>query len=702
MRKTIGILAHVDAGKTTFSEQLLYHTGSIRNLGRVDEKTSTLDHNEIEQNRGITIFSGQGNFTYHGDTYYLIDTPGHTDFAAETERAISILDYAIVLISGSSGVQAHTVNLFHLLKLYQIPAFFFINKMDMEGIDLDAVFQEIQNKLTKDALNITSIPVYSPAVAEFIADREDAFMETYLNEVVTDEIQKRALTALIKSQHCYPVLCGSALKNKGVDQFLNVFSSYTETDYEATENIITENKIIEDDASKDDSMEVVTTEYDTSKNTIMSADSLKDSTMKYDTKNELFIGKVYKITHEENGNRITYLKALKGKLEIKTEFTFDQGGEHITEKINEIRIYNGKKFEVTNTIVAGDVCAVTGLKSAQCGSLLKSGKVNYKEKVNFHLSSGLQSKVHILDDTDLSTCMAKLRILEAEDPMLTVTYQKETEEILLHIMGKIQLEVLTSTLFSRFGIRVEFEKPQIQYKETIGESVVGYGHFEPLRHYAEVQIRIEPNQRGMGITFASECPVDILAANYQSLIETHIFEKVHKGILTGYPLTDVHIVLQSGRAHIKHTEGGDFREATYRAVRQGLEKIPSIVLEPYYQFDIYMDESHIGRVLSDIQKMRGEFEAPEQMGQSVHIHGRGPIETFMEYPLELTSFTRGTGSISLVFDGYDICQNQEEVVERIGYQKDKDTENTSRSVFCAKGTSFTVSWDEAEDYMHTK
>lgn len=652
MKKTIGILAHVDAGKTTFSEQLLYHTGSIRNLGRVDNKTSFFDTDTIEQNRGITIFADQGVFTYKGDTYYLIDTPGHVDFSGETERVISSLDYAILLISGSSGVQAHTTTLFRLLKAYKIPAFFFINKCDVEGFSLENILWDIQDKLTKDCLHLYSLDLDQMAIAEFVAERDETFMVSYLDNNYTKSALQKTLIELVKRQECFPVICGSALKNIGIDLFMELFSSLSHTDYE---------------------------------------DQIENP----------FSGRIFKIRHDDSGNRLTFVKAYSGKLQVKAEFIFERDGETYKEKVNEIRIYNGSKFERSNIITAGDIFAVAGLKTPTCGSILETGNVwsNINEK--YYLTSALQSRIKILDSTDPTKCLEKIRLLEAEDPMLSVSLQEENKDILVQVMGKIQLEVLEETIHKRFGILVSFEKPQVQYKETIKSAVIGYGHFEPLRHYAEVQLRLEPNSRGMGLTFTSECHVDNLALNYQHLIKTHIFEKEHKGILTGSSITDINIVLQDGRAHIKHTEGGDFREATYRAIRQGLEKAQSVVLEPFYQFDIYAEESYLGRIMSDIQKMGGTFDAPVQKDNMVNIHGRGPVETFVDYSVTLISFTKGKGSISFMFDGYDICENEKEVIEQIGYEKEKDTMNTSWSVFCAKGTSFTVPWYEAENYMHT-
>lgn len=653
MKKTIGIFAHVDAGKTTFTEQLLYNTGSIRNLGRVDHKTSSMDTNEIEQNRGITIFADQGIFQYNNDTYYIIDTPGHMDFSAETERSMSALDYAILIISGSSGVQAHTATLFKLLSSYNIPVFIFINKCDIDSFNLQVIMDDIKNKLTDDILYLNSVgDIFHQNTAEFAADRDEAFLESYLQDDYSAEELLETVIKIIKTRLCFPLMTGSALKGIGIQKFLEVFSSLSKTEYEEKED-------------------------------------------------NYFIGKVYKIRHDEKGMRLTFIKALSGKLRIKDEFTFIKGEASISEKVNEIRVYNGKKFENKNEILAGDVFAVVGLKAPVCGTVIATGETTIDEINNFHLNAALKSKVNILDNTDVTILMEKLHILESEDPMLSVAFIKETENILISVMGKIQLEILEQLIKSRFGISVNFEKPQVEYKETIKSAVTGYGHFEPLRHYAEVKLTLEPTSRGSGLTYESQCHVDNLILNYQNTIENHVFEKVHKGILTGSPITDIKVVLRDGRAHIKHTVGGDFREATYRAIRQGLEKAESILLEPFYSFEIYAEETYMGRIMSDIQKLRGICEAPVLNCGNVYIKGRGPVESFMDYSVELISFTKGTGSISLIYDGYDVCENANDVILRIGYDKERDVENTSTSVFCAKGTSFTVPWYEAEKYMHT-
>lgn len=653
MKKTIGIFAHVDAGKTTFTEQLLYYTGSIRNLGRVDHKTSSMDTNEIEQNRGITIFADQGIFQYNNDTYYIIDTPGHMDFSAETERTMSALDYAILIISGSSGVQAHTTTLFKLLNSYNIPTFIFINKTDIDSFNLQVIIDDIKNKLTGDILYLNSADdIINQYTAEFVADRDETFLESYIQEDYSSKDLEKVVINTIKKRLCFPLMIGSALKGVGINNFIEVFSKLSKTEYQEKED-------------------------------------------------NHFVGKVYKIRHDDKGMRLTFIKALSGKLRIKDEFTFIKGDITSSEKVNEIRVYNGKKFENKSEILAGDVFAVIGLKSPICGTVILSGETIIEEIRNFYLTAALKSKVNILDKTEVTILMERLRILESEDPMLAVAFIKETDDILISVMGKIQLEILEQVIKSRFGISVNFEKPQVEYKETIKSKVTGYGHFEPLRHYAEVQLRLEPTYRGSGITFESQCHVDNLILNYQNTIENHVFEKVHKGILTGSPITDIRIILKDGRSHIKHTVGGDFREATYRAIRQGLEKAESILLEPFYSFEIYAEETYMGKIMSDIQKLRGTCEPPVLNCGNVYIKGRGPVESFMDYSVDLISFTKGNGSISLMYDGYDVCENANDVISSIGYNKERDVENTSTSVFCAKGTSFTVPWHEAENYMHT-
>lgn len=654
MKKTIGVFAHVDAGKTTFSERILFKTGAINTFGRVDQQSSFLDTNAVEQSRGITVWSDQAVFEWKGDTYYLIDTPGHVDFSAEAERTIGALDYGILLISGSSGVQAHTTALFRLLQAKGIPVFFFINKTDLDSFRLQPILDEIRSRLTEDAVYLKGVGDISQVtehLAEFAAERDNAFLEAYLADRVTRDYLLATLVRLVKERKCFPILSGSALKDIAIDSFLDVFGVLTPTNYDVAEK-------------------------------------------------DIFQARVYKVRHDENGNRVTFLKIQRGVLQVRDEFVVASSEDSVAEKVNEIRLYRGNRYETRKVATAGDAIAVTGLTTPMCGSVLEDGVILKSDRNEYTFVPSLQAQVVVQDDL-LIQCLEKLRVLEDEDPMLSVTFRPESRDILVSVMGSIQLEVLEQVMASRFGLSVAFGKPQVQYRETIAAPVVGYGHFEPLRHYAEVQLRLEPNPRGKGITFASECHVDRLPLSFQRLIETHVFEKEHRGVLTGFPITDVHIVLQDGLAHEKHTSGGDFREATYRAIRQGLEKAESILLEPFYQFEICVESEYLGRVLADIQRLHGTFEPPRQNGSSACITGRGPAATFMDYSVALASFTKGTGSVAFLPDGYDLCHNPAEVVRRIGYDKLRDMENLSSSVFCSNGTSFVVPWDEAEKYMHT-
>lgn len=662
MKKTIGILAHVDGGKTTFSEQLLYHTGVVRNPGRVDNRNTVLDSNEIEKSRGITIFADQSPFFYGENTYYLMDTPGHVDFSAETERAVMALDYAVLLIDASSGVSAHTITLFHLLKNYGKPVFFFFNKMDMEYAGLETAMASVKEKLAEDLILIgeaeldfletnmehpSDILEYdeSNRLLEFTAERDEGFLDAYMDGSAKGSLFVETLQKLIGSRQAFVCMAGSALKDLGVKEFLKVFDWLTVTDYD---------------------------------------------------EEKPFSGMVYKVRHDDGNNRITFIKALSGKLQVKEELAFaGQDGEKVLQKVNEIRSYTGERYSVRKEAVAGDLFAVTGLTLTGCGDYIgQTGKT-----AEFIMVPSLKAKAVAVDQTDSHTLLQKMKLLEAEDPQLSVKVE-ENGDICVNVMGKIQLEVLKQLIQQRFGIQIDFLPPQVMYQETIGSPVMGYGHYEPLRHYAEVNLKMEPGKRGSGITFESQCHVDTLAVNYQRLVRTHVFERTHKGILTGSPLTDVKITLVAGRAHIKHTEGGDFRESVYRGIRQGLEKAENVLLEPWYRFEIIADGEYAGRIMSDIQKRSGTFEMPEHTSSSVRICGRGPVSEFMDYSAELASFTKGGGSVSFLSDGYDICHNPEEVIKEIGYEKGADKENTSCSVFCSHGAGFTVNWDEAEQYMH--
>lgn len=645
MKKTIGILAHVDAGKTTFSEQILYHTKSIRNRGRVDHKNSFLDTHDIEKERGITVFSEQATFQIGSSTYYLIDTPGHIDFSTEMERALSILDYAILLISGVEGIQGHTETIWNLLRKYNIPTFIFINKMDRTGADLERTLEEINENLTKDICHIDSIHGMSEELIEFISERNEDLLERYFNGTYEETIWITELKKLIKENKVFPCLSGSALQDEGIDNFLNIFNELTYTNYD------------EDDE---------------------------------------FSGRVHKIRYDNNGTRITFIKAISGSLKVRDEVTYETLDEEIAEKVSSIRFYNGSKFTTVEKISAGDIFAVTGITKAMPGE----GIGKNRENIKFNMIPTLMSKVIFDKSYTVKEVLGYFRILESEDPALNIIWNETHQEIQVSIMGKIQLEVLKEVALNRFNLKIEFGPCEIMYKETIDSKTYGYGHFEPLKHYAEVHLKMEPNKRGEGITFENKCHADDLTTGNQNLIKTHIFERNHHGLLTGSPITDMKITLLTGRAHNKHTEGGDFREATFRSIRQGLEKANNILLEPFYKFKIDVELDYMGKVISDIQRLNGSFDPPETKINKVSITGRGPVATFMDYSSEILTFTKGKGSVSLIFDGYDVCHNTEEVIEKIGYDKNADIEYSSSSIFCSKGQGFVVHWDKVEEYIH--
>ena len=641
MKKTIGVLAHVDAGKTTFSEQILYHTNAIRSRGRVDHKNSFLDSHDIEKERGITVFSDQAVFEIEKSKYYLVDTPGHIDFSCEMERSISIMDYAIIVISAVEGVQSHTETVWRLLKKYNVPTFFFINKLDRTGANLDNAINEIKTDLTKDVCYIENIRDIKDDVIEFIAERDEELLEKYFNGEYNNDLWINKLRILIKQMNIFPCFSGSALQDQGITEFLDSLEELTVTNY---------------------------------------------------NENDEFSGVVYKIRHDDNGTRITFIKALSGILKVRDEINSSSS----KEKISTIRVYNGSKFSTVDKVEAGDIFAVTGIASLSVGD----GVGALKEKLKFNMIPTLMSSVIFDKSCNVKEVLGYFRILEAEDPALNVIWNETLQEIHVHIMGKIQLEVLKEVILERFNFNVDFGPCEIIYKETINNIVNGYGHFEPLKHYAEVHLKLESLPRGSGIVFENKCHSDNLTTGHQNLIKTHLFERKHKGILTGSEITDIKFTLLTGRAHNKHTEGGDFREATFRALRQGLEKADNILLEPFYKFSIDVELEYMGRVLSDIQRLCGNFNPPETSLNKVKIIGRGPVATFMNYSMELVAFTKGRGNINLIFDGYDVCHNREEVLKKRAYNKNADIEYSSNSVFCSKGQGFIVPWNEVEKYMH--
>lgn len=647
----IGIVAHVDAGKTTLSESMLYHAGAIRKLGRVDHKDAFLDTDQMERERGITIFSKQAVFRWKDRTITLLDTPGHVDFSAEMERVLQVLDCAVLVVSGADGVQGHTQTLWKLLKRYQIPTFLFVNKMDQEGTDGEKLLKELRKRFGENVVPFVDIMTESDCpggkvylhtkegaveeVLEELAVCEDDMMEEYLEEgrISLDKVQKA-----VADRQVFPCYFGSALHSQGVEELLDGLDLY-----------------------------------------------IKDKTYPAE-----FGAKVYKITRDNQGNRLTYLKVTGGRLKVKDVV------EGLNEKINQIRIYSGEKFEAVQEVEAGRVCAVTGLENTRPGQ-----GIGAEEESDLPvLEPVLTYQILLPDDCDVHKMLLNLKILEEEEPELHIVWEEQTSEIHVQLMGDVQIEILQRMIKERFGVLVEFGEGSIVYKETITAPVEGVGHFEPLRHYAEVHLRLEPGERGSGMQFAAECSEDILDRNWQRLVLTHLEEKEHKGVLTGSPITDMKITLTSGRAHQKHTEGGDFRQATYRAVRQGLKKADSILLEPYYEFRMELPSENVGRAMTDIQNMSGKFGTSMIEEETTVLTGSAPVSLMRGYQKEFTAYTGGRGRMAVSLKGYDICHNQEEVLAESTYDSEADLANPTGSVFCAHGAGFVVDWDEVEEYMH--
>ena len=654
----IGILAHVDAGKTTLSEELLYLCGEIRKIGRVDHGDAFLDTYELEKERGITIFSKQALLKTENMEVTLLDTPGHVDFSAEMERTLQVLDYAILVINGMDGVQSHTMTLWRLLERYQIPTFLFVNKMDQQGTDHDALLNDLKQHLHENCVDFgrtqdTDYGMYelTPEQLENIAVCEEDLLETYLE---TDIVEDRDIVRLIVQRKIFPCYFGSALKEKGVKDFWNGVQKYTAEPKRPTE----------------------------------------------------FGAKVFKIARDEQGNRLTYMKITGGSLKVKTLLSSNSNGQSLPgrkaeeaaweEKADQIRLYSGAKYELTSEAEAGTVCAVTGLTRTYPGE----GLGIEQESELPVLEPVLNYQIILPDDCDPHQMLQKLRQLEEEEPQLHILWDSQLAEIHAQLMGEVQIEILKKMIWDRFHVAVEFGAGSIVYKETVAEPVEGVGHFEPLRHYAEVHLLIEPGEPGSGCQFFTACSEDVLARNWQRLILTHLEEKEHIGVLTGSPLTDVQITILTGRAHAKHTEGGDFRQATYRAVRQGLRKARNILLEPYYEFRLEVPAEMIGRAMADVQKMQGTFDAPEVEGETAILKGTAAVAQMRDYQKEVVSYTHGTGKLFCSLKGYAPCKNQDEVVQNIGYDPEADLENPTGSVFCAHGAGFVVPWDQVEAYMH--
>ena len=650
----IGILAHVDAGKTTLSESILYLCGNIRKLGRVDHGDAFLDTYELEKNRGITIFSKQAVFDLGNTKVTLLDTPGHVDFSAEMERTLQVLDYAILVINGADGVQGHTRTLWNLLKRYQIPTFLFINKMDQAGTDKEKVLKELKQRLSENCVEFGKAP--DDIFWENVAVCDEAALEEYLEN---GQLEDRTVIRNITERKIFPCYFGSALKVQGVQEFLDGLERYAKAE-----------------------------EY---------GRDLASAQKTMCKNGEKFGAKVYKISRDGQGNRLTHMKITSGNMKVKDILS---GGETATEpweeKINQIRIYSGEKYEMVQEAQAGMVCAVTGLSYTYPGE----GLGIEKESEAPVLEPVLNYQIQLPEGCDTHTMLRNLRQLEEEDPMLRIVWNEELGEIHAQLMGEVQTEILHDLIKERFGIDVTFGTGNIVYKETIGTTVEGVGHFEPLRHYAEVHLILEPGERGSGLVLDSDCSEDVLDKNWQRLILTHLAEKTHRGVLTGAAITDMKITLAAGRAHLKHTEGGDFRQATYRAVRQGLMQAENILLEPYYEFRLEVPAEMVGRALTDVQRLSGEFNPPETEGEMAVVTGNAPVSTMRDYQMEVTGYTKGRGRLTCIFKGYEPCHNAEEIIEASGYDAERDLDNPTGSVFCAHGAGFNVPWDQVPGYMH--
>ena len=634
----VGILAHVDSGKTTLSEAMLYRSGTIRKLGRVDHKDAFLDTDALEKARGITIFSKQALLTAGDTDITLLDTPGHVDFSTETERTLQVLDYAVLVVSGTDGVQSHTETLWRLLRRYHVPTFVFVNKMDLPGMERQELLAQLNRRLGEGFVDFGAEQ----------ADRDEALAlcdENLMDRMLdAGQLQDADLIPAIARRHVFPCWFGAALKLEGVDALLDGLDRYTRP-----------------------------------------APAL-----------EAFGAKVFKVSQDEQGARLTWLRVTGGELKVKAQLTGEADGEPWAEKANQLRLYSGAKYTLTEAIGPGQVCAVTGLTKARPGEGLGAERDSDLPV----LEPVLSYQVLLPEGADVHAALGKLHRLEEEEPQLHVVWNETLGEIHVQLMGEIQLEVLRSLLAERFGLEVEFGPGGILYKETITEPMEGVGHYEPLRHYAEVHLKLEPLPRGSGMQFAADCREEVLDKNWQRLVLTHLEEKQHLGVLTGSPLTDVKITLIAGRAHLKHTEGGDFRQATYRAVRQGLMLAKSQLLEPWYAFRLEVPAENIGRAMSDIQRMEGTFDPPESGEETAVLTGFAPVSTMRSYPMEVVSYTRGRGHLSLTLDGYRPCHNAQEVIAAIGYEPEHDLDNPADSVFCAHGAGFVVPWDQVRSHMH--
>ena len=632
MNKTVGILAHVDAGKTTLSEQILYRSGVLREAGRVDTGSAHLDFDTLERRRGITIYSGVASFRSGEHTYYLIDTPGHVDFSAEMERTLSVLDFAVLVVSCVEGVQAHTEVIWKLLETYRVPTLFFLNKTDRVGADVDRTLSQIRAHLTGDAVLLDEGML---SEAEELASRDESLLEFYLSEGFDETRFRKTVSDMTERRRLFPCFSGAALQGEGVLRLIDAFDRFTDTRYSA----------------------------------------------------EAPLSAVcWKVSHDKSGGKVCFVKLTGGVLHVKDVIKED--------KIHEIRLYNGQKYIQCAAAEAGQICALTGV-DLHAGDVLGDMQTVSPTIVPLLLSTVLFDR-----DVPIQTVLSALRTVEQEEPEIQVHTIPSAQKIQISTMGEIQLEVLREHVQERFGIEISFGECEILYRETIQKSVTGCGHFEPLRHYAEVHVLLRPLPRGSGIRFSSACSTDVLRTNWQRLIETHVFEKQHVGAMCGFPLTDVEVVLLAGRAHEKHTEGGDFRQATYRAIRNALFSAEMLLLEPYYRYSVRVPSSCVGRVLSDLEQMSATYDAPLTDGEDAMICGRCPVSEMLRYKPLFTALTKGRGVLSVQYDGYDRCHDPHVVTEKYPYDREADTENTADSVFCSHGAGYTVKWNEAPSHMH--
>lgn len=653
-RIVAGILAHVDAGKTTLSEALLYVTGQVRKLGRVDHGDAFLDTNAMERQRGITIFTEPAILATPDLTITLLDTPGHVDFSAETERTLTVLDYAILVISGADGIQGHTETLWRLLDRYQVPTFVFINKMDAPGADKSQLLAQLKKRFSDGCIDFTE-PIVDTCMEE-IAMQDETAMDAYLD---TETVPEETIRTMIANRRLFPCYFGSALKMDGIEQFVAGFERFTQEP-----------------------------QYDGD-----------------------FGARIYKVSHDTQGNRLTWLKVTGGELKAKmmlsgavrvgSDSTADavSGVDRWHEKADQVRVYSGVKSTTVDTVPAGTVCAVTGLTQTFPGEGLgkeqDAGSPVLQPVLTYTLEPG---------ECDIHKCLVALRELEDEDPLLHVVWQSRLEEVHLQLMGAVQLEIIQQIMCDRFGLDITFGPGSILYKETIASPVEGVGHFEPLRHYAEAHVLLEPLPQGSGMEYATVCSEDVLDRNWQRLIMQHFREREHLGVLTGSPITDMKITLLTGRAHLKHTEGGDFRQATYRAIRQGLmeakKKDDCRLLEPWYGFRLEIPQDMVGHAMADIQRMSGTFDTPAGDGEYMVLNGVAPVSEMRDYAMDVNAYTHGRGHLSCVFAGYQLCHNADEMVENMAYDPESDLENTPDSVFCAHGAGYPVKWYKVPEFMH--